>query len=123
MTIADAFDSGATALSTIKAPVDIRLTAEDWRLLPDAAERVKAALQSVPGLSSVSVSWDANTSEASLVLNEDKLRALGLAPDAVLAQLPLKGAADRQHEQIAHGRRHSRCAAISPNPTVPTRPR
>ncbi|MCE5181676.1 MAG: efflux RND transporter permease subunit [Betaproteobacteria bacterium] len=93
VTIADAFDSGATALSTIKAPVDIRLSAEDWRLLPDAAERVKAALLKVPGLSSVSVSWDANTSEASLVLNEDKMRALGLSPDAVLAQLPLKGAA------------------------------
>ena len=93
VTIADAYDSGATALSTIKAPVDIRLTAEDWRLLPAAAERVKAALQTVPGLSSVSVSWDANTTEASLVLNEDKLRTLGLTPDVVLAQLPLKGAA------------------------------
>ena len=41
VTIADAFDSGATALSTIKAPVDIRLNAEDWRLLPDAAEHAK----------------------------------------------------------------------------------
>jgi multidrug efflux pump subunit AcrB len=93
VTIADAFDSGATALSTIKAPVDIRLFAEDWHLLPNAAERVKTALQKVPGLSSVSISWDANTSEANLVLNEDKLRALGLTPDIVLAQLPLKGAA------------------------------
>src|SRR5487761_2344972 len=30
--IADAYDYGATALSSIKAPVDIRLTADDWRL-------------------------------------------------------------------------------------------
>ena len=93
VTIADAYDSGATALSTIKAPVDIRLSAEDWRLLPQAAERVRQALLKVPGLSSVSVSWDADTAEASLVLNEDKLRALGLTPDAVVAALPLKGAA------------------------------
>lgn len=91
--IADAFDSGATALSTIKAPVDIRLFAEDWRLLPDAAGRVKAALEKIPGLTSVSVTWDANTSEASLVLDEDKLRGFGLTPDVVLGQLPLKGAA------------------------------
>ncbi|BCB26496.1 multidrug ABC transporter [Sulfurimicrobium lacus] len=91
VTIADAFDSGATALSTIKAPVDIRLYAEDWRLLPAAGEKVKAALQGVQGLSSVSVSWDANTAETHLVLNEERLRALGIAPDAVLAQLPLKG--------------------------------
>lgn len=92
VTIADAFDSGATALSTIKAPVDIRLYAEDWRLLPAAADKVKAAMQEVPGLTSVSATWDADTLEASLVLDEDKLRALGLTPDAVLAQLPLKGA-------------------------------
>ncbi|MFZ3289065.1 MAG: efflux RND transporter permease subunit [Telluria sp.] len=91
VTVADAFDSGATALSTIKAPVDLRLYADDWRLLPGAAERVKAALQDVPGLSSVSTTWDGNTSELSLVLDENKLRALGLSPDAVYAQLPLKG--------------------------------
>lgn len=90
---ADAFDAGATVLSTVKAPVDIRLWAEDWRLLPDTAKRVRAALEKVPGLSSVSMSWDAGTSEASLVLDEDKLRALGLTPDAVAAQLPLKGVA------------------------------
>ncbi|MFA7240379.1 MAG: efflux RND transporter permease subunit [Sulfuricellaceae bacterium] len=92
VTVADAFDSGATALSTIKAPVDLRLYADDWRLLPVAAERVKTALQGVPGLSSVSTTWDGYTAEISLVLDENKLRALGLTPDAVMAQLPLKGA-------------------------------
>jgi multidrug efflux pump subunit AcrB len=92
VTVADAFDSGTTALSTIKAPVDLRLSADDWRLLPEAAQRVKAALQDVPGLSSVSTTWDGYTSEVSLVLDENKLRALGLSPDAVYAQLPLKGA-------------------------------
>lgn len=93
VTVADAFDSGATALSTVKAPVDIRLYAEDWRLLPAAAEKVKAAMGQVQGLSSVSTTWDADTQEANLVLDEDKLRALGVTPDAVLAQLPLKGMA------------------------------
>ena len=93
VTVADAFDSGTTALSTIKAPVDLRLIADDWRLLPGAAERVKAALHGVPGLSSVSTTWDGYTSELSLVLDENKLRALGLMPDSVYAQLPLKGAA------------------------------
>lgn len=91
VTVADAFDSGTTALSTIKAPVDLRLYADDWRLLPIAAERVKKALQDVPGLSSVSSTWDGYTSEISLVLDENKLRALGLTPDAVFTQLPLKG--------------------------------
>lgn len=92
ITVADAFDSGTTALSTIKAPVDLRLYADDWRLLPAAAQRVKAALQDVPGLSSVSTSWDGFASELSLVVDENKLRALGLTPDSVYAQLPMKGA-------------------------------
>jgi multidrug efflux pump subunit AcrB len=93
VTVADAFDSGTTALSTIKAPVNLRLTADDWRLLPVAAERVKTALQGVAGLSSVSTTWDGYTSEVSLVLDENKLRALGLTPDSIYAQLPLKGMA------------------------------
>ncbi|MEW5791159.1 MAG: efflux RND transporter permease subunit [Pseudomonadota bacterium] len=87
----DAFDYGATALSTIKAPVNIRLSAEDWHLLPGAATAAAAALGEVPGLTSVSATWDRDGSEASLVLDEHKLRTLGLTPDAVAAQLPLKG--------------------------------
>ena len=93
VTLADVFDTGATVLSTVKAPVDIRLYAEDWRLLPDAAKRVKAALETVPGFTSVSTTWDADAREAQVTLDENKLRALGLTPDAVLSQLPLKGVA------------------------------
>ncbi len=91
VTIDDSFDSGATVLGTVKAPVDIRLSAEDWRLLPAAAAKVKAALATVPGVTSVSTTWDADTVEAHLVFDEQLLRAWGLTPDAVVAQLPLKG--------------------------------
>ena len=93
VTVADAYDSGTTALSTVKAPVDLRLSADDWRLLPDAADKVRAALYGVPGLTSVSPTWDGYTSEARLELDEAKLRAYGLNPGAVAAQLPLKGMA------------------------------
>lgn len=93
VTVADAYDSGTTALSTVKAPVDLRLSADDWRLLPEAADRVRAALGQVPGLTSVSPTWDGYTTEARLVLDEAKLRAYGLTPEAVFNQLPLKGMA------------------------------
>lgn len=93
VTLADAFDSGTTALSTVKAPVDLRLSADDWRLLPEAADAVRTALGSVPGLTSVSPTWDGYTSEARLELDEAKLRAYGLTPETVYNQLPLKGAA------------------------------
>ena len=88
---ADVFDAGATALSTIKAPIDIRLISEDWQLLAKTSEDVSAALKTVPGVTTVSTSWDRNSEEAVLVLDEEKLRALGATPDQVVGQLPLKG--------------------------------
>lgn len=89
---ADVFDGGATALSTIKAPIDIRLVSEDWQLLTRTAEDVKRVLQTVSGLTTVSTSWDRYSEEGVLVLDEDKLRLLGATPDQVVGQLPLKGA-------------------------------
>ena len=89
---ADVFDGGATALATIKAPVDIRLVSEDWQLLTRTAEDVKAALAKVPGITTVSTSWDRYSEESVLVLDEEKLRLLGATPDQVVGQLPLKGA-------------------------------
>jgi len=88
---ADVFDSGATALSTIKAPIDIRLVSEDWHVLAKTANDVMAALKTVPGVTTVSTSWDRSSEEAVLVLDEEKLRALGATPDQVVGQLPLKG--------------------------------
>ncbi|MFN3398426.1 MAG: efflux RND transporter permease subunit, partial [Sulfurimicrobium sp.] len=88
---ADVFDSGATALSTIKAPIDIRLVSEDWHVLAKTADDVTTALRTVPGVTTVSTSWDRNSEEDVLVLDEEKLRALGATPDQVVGQLPLKG--------------------------------
>lgn len=98
---ADAFGFGITPMSTVKAPVDIRLYAEDWRLLPEAAAKVRTALAKVPGLTSVSIAWDADTRETVLELDEDKLRALGLTPEAVAGQLPLKGGAPASLSKLA----------------------
>ena len=89
--VADAYDYGATALSSIKAPVDIRLSAEDWRLLPEAAEKVRAAMLNIPGFTSVSTSWNRDSEEAVLQFDDAKLRNLGVTPDQITAQLPLKG--------------------------------
>ncbi len=90
---ADVYSYGATPMSTIKAPVNIRLFAEDWQVLPAAAAKVRAAMAGVPGLTSVSTAWDADARETVLELDEHRLRAHGLSPEAVAAQLPLKGGA------------------------------
>jgi multidrug efflux pump subunit AcrB len=101
ISVADSFDSGATALSTVKAPVDLRLYADDWRQLPAAVVKAKAALQTVPGITSVSTTWDADGSEISVALDESKLRSLGLTPEAVYGQLPLRGAAVASLSKLA----------------------
>jgi len=89
--IADAYDFGTTALSSIKAPVDIRLSAEDWRLLPGAAQQARQAMLKVQGFTSVSTTWDRDSEEAVLQFDDAKLRTLNMTPDQVTAQLPLKG--------------------------------
>lgn len=43
----DVYDFGATPMSSIKAPIDVRLLAEDYHVLPQAAARVAAALGEV----------------------------------------------------------------------------
>ena len=88
---ADAYGFGITPMSTIKAPVDIRLYAEDWRELPAAAAAVRTALAKVPGLTSVSTAWDDDARETILELDEDKLRAYNLSPEAVAAAIAAQG--------------------------------
>ena len=40
---ADVYDFGATPMSSIKAPVNVRLLAEDYHILPQAAQQTAAA--------------------------------------------------------------------------------
>ncbi|BAF69193.1 efflux RND transporter permease subunit [Nitratiruptor sp. SB155-2] len=87
----DVFDFGATALSTIKAPLDIRIKAADYEKLPDKAKEIIDAIRNVKGLTSISQSWDKDFQE--VVINIDKNRALsyGVTPYQIAMQIPLKG--------------------------------
>jgi multidrug efflux pump subunit AcrB len=87
----DVYDFGATPLSSIKAPVNVQLQAEDYKLLPDASHKVAAAMQSVKGLTSISTSWDRDFTEAVLDIDTNRALAYGLTPVQIAAQLPLAG--------------------------------
>jgi len=87
----DVFDFGATAMSSIKAPVDVRLKAEDYHLLPAAAARARKALSTVKGLTSVNTSWDNDFTEARLEIDTNRALAYGMTPQQVAQQLPLAG--------------------------------
>ncbi|MCA1795590.1 MAG: efflux RND transporter permease subunit, partial [Desulfobacteraceae bacterium] len=87
----DVFDFGATPMSSIKAPVNVRLLAEDYHLLPPAAQQAADALGKVKGITSISTSWDNDFTEARLNIDTNRALAYGLTPIQIAAQLPLSG--------------------------------
>ena len=88
---ADVYDFGATPMSSIKAPIDVRLLAEDYHVLPQAAVQAAAALDGVNGLTSVNTSWDNDFTEARLNIDTNRALSYGITPVQIAAQLPLAG--------------------------------
>jgi multidrug efflux pump subunit AcrB len=87
----DVFDFGATALSSIKATVDVRLSSPFVDGLTDDAKKVTDALKTVHGLTSVSTSWDKDFMEVELNIDENKALSYGVTPYQIAMQLPIKG--------------------------------
>jgi multidrug efflux pump subunit AcrB len=87
----DVYDFGATPMSSIKAPIDTRLLAEDYHVLPRAAAQASAALGGVKGLTSVNTSWDNDFTEARLNIDTNRALAYGMTPVQIAAQLPMAG--------------------------------
>lgn len=87
----DVYDFGATPMSSIKAPVNVRLSAEDYHILPQTAERAASALRSVRGLTSVNTSWSDDFTEACLVIDTNRALLYGMTPLQIAAQLPMAG--------------------------------
>ncbi len=87
----DVYDFGATPMSSIKAPVNVRLLAEDYHLLPQAGHLAAAAMAEVKGLTSINTSWDRDFTEAQLKIDTNRALVYGLTPVQIAAQLPLAG--------------------------------
>ena len=87
----DVYDFGATPMSSIKAPVNVRLLAEDHHVLPEAGHQAAAAMGQVKGLTSIATSWDRDFTEAQLKIDTNRALAYGLTPVQIAAQLPLAG--------------------------------
>lgn len=87
----DVFDFGATALSSIKATIDTRVSSPTIEGLADKAHKVAKAMQSVHGLKSVSTSWDKDVMEVELKIDENKALSYGITPYQIATQLPIKG--------------------------------
>ena len=87
----DVFDFGATALSSVKAPLDVRLKSPVVDGLTDKTHQVSDAIATIKGLTSVSTSWDKDVSEIVLDIDENKALSYGLTPYQIAMQIPVKG--------------------------------
>ncbi len=89
--IVDVYDFGATAVSSIKAPLDVRIKSSDYENLPEIAQKISRVLQPIPGLTSINQSWNDDFSEIRLQIDTNKALSYGLTPAAIAAQIPIRG--------------------------------
>ncbi len=87
----DVFDFGATALSSIKAPLNIRIKSPNWQILPPIAHEIEKNISDIKGLTSHSLSWDVDFTEITLDIDTAKALSYGLTPYQIALQLPLHG--------------------------------
>ncbi len=87
----DVFDFGATAVSSIKAPLNVRIQSAIVDGLPEKSYAVERAIRQVKGLTSLSRSWDKDFSEIVLDIDENKALSYGITPYQIAMQIPVKG--------------------------------
>ncbi len=87
----DVYDFGATPLSSIKAPLDIRLQSPVDSILPKEAHKIEKAIQPIKGLTSIDTSWDNDFSEIAVNIDVNKAFSYGLTPYQIAMQIPING--------------------------------
>ena len=87
----DVFDFGATALSSIKATVDSRITSSNLAGLSEYADKIKKQMENVKGFTSVSKSWNKDFTEYVIDVDVNKALRYGLTPLSIAMQIPIKG--------------------------------
>jgi multidrug efflux pump subunit AcrB len=87
----DVFDFGATAVSTIKAPLDVRIKSPIVDGLSTSSNDVERLIKQVKGLTSVSTSWNRDFTEIELNIDVDKALSYGITPFQIAMQIPVKG--------------------------------
>lgn len=83
---ADIFEFGATAMSSIKAPVDVMVTGPDPKVLAQIGHEVKQRLEKAGGLLSVSMTWDLDKKEVIFKADKERCAAFSISPRDVAAQ-------------------------------------
>jgi len=87
-------DYGATALSSIRANIDVMLSSPSFKDLETAGNRVEKALYKTPGLASVSRTWSNDKTVYNLDINPERAAFYGLTGADISRQIQavLRGA-------------------------------
>jgi multidrug efflux pump subunit AcrB len=85
----DIAPAGSTAMSSIRARVDAKLSSSDLNALKSAGEDVEKALQKTQGIVSTSISWDMDKVVYDLAIDEAEAMRYGLKRSDISAQLQL----------------------------------
>ena len=84
------FDFGATALSTISAPLDVQFRSDNYEELPQLSKEAEKLLYNIKGLTTIKTSWDKDFMEARIVINQNKALTYGITPLGILSQIALR---------------------------------
>ena len=84
------FDYGATALSTINAPLAIEFRSDNYESLPQKAKEAEDIIKNIKGLTTTMISWDKDFLEAEIVIDKNKALSYGLTPAAIVSQIAIK---------------------------------
>ncbi len=83
-------DYGATAVSTINAPLDIQVRSDNYENLPKEADKIAKLLYKVKGLTTIKTSWDKDYYEVVLKIDKNKALSYGITPLGIISQIALK---------------------------------
>jgi len=83
---ADVYDFGATAMSSIRAAVDVMVSGPDPKELHRIGQEVKNRLAKAGGLVSVSLTWGDDKKELLFVADKERCAYYGVSPRDIAAQ-------------------------------------
>jgi multidrug efflux pump subunit AcrB len=81
------YDFGATAMSSIKAPVDVMISGPDRMVLDQLGNEIYQKMLQVPGLTTVSRSWTYDKKEVVFTANKERCAFYEISPLAVSRQI------------------------------------
>jgi multidrug efflux pump subunit AcrB len=83
----DVYDYGATAMSSVKANVDIMISGPDTRIIDSIGSDVMNRLKPVRGLTSISRNWTYDKKEITFKVDMEKAALYGMSPVAISQQI------------------------------------